>query len=285
MPGLSGVKAAVDAFAAGQTVYCVYRKLPAVVTAAGYWQDLAMSPGYPRPNYYASTPLTAATIARSTDGGIDHGGPVSPASKHLACLLAMTQTAGAVPLPMILCDYLLYYPFIDEGVADPQAMIQTQALSRYTDGKGVQMMAVCVAPHVGGGTFTVTYTNQDGNTSTTPTMTICSQAVNGTIVTTAPNTQGCWGPFLPLAVGDTGVRAVQSVQMIAGDVGLFTLVLVKPLANLSIVGVDAPAECCYLMNRPSMPRVYDDAYLNILAYAAGNITGASISGEAQFVWS
>ena len=45
-------------------------------------------------------------------------------------------------MSIILADYLLYYPTIVDGNTDPQVMNNTVTLPRYTDGKGVMMMAV-----------------------------------------------------------------------------------------------------------------------------------------------
>lgn len=274
----------------GASVYTAFRKTPAVVTASGFWMDLSMAPGNPRPNYYASTPLVAAQLAQSTDGGLFHGAAVAPSTKHLRRLMAMTITAGAVPLPMILCDYLLYYPFVDESaVGEEQPMTNSVTIPRYTDGAGVQMFAVCVAPHVTGtGTFiTVSYTNQDGTAGrTSQTVQMSTQLVNGTIIHSANARQSCRGPFIPLQSGDTGVRSVQSVTMSGlGDVGLFTLVLVRPLADISLRGIDAPVEVDFLTDKPSLPRIYDDAYLNFLALPSGSLSAAGIFGEAFYTWS
>lgn len=273
----------------GAVLYTTWRKAPVVTTAQGFWMDLSMSPGNPKPNYYASTPLAAATLAQSSDGGIFHGGAVSPSTMHLRRVTAMTQTAGAVPLPMILCDYLLFYPVIDEGVIDEaQLLTNSTPLSRYTDGDGVQIMAVVTAPHVvGTGTkFSVSYTNSSGVAGrTSQTVQLGTQTVNGTIATTAQATAQCFGPFIPLQAGDSGVRSIESVTFTGlADVGLLTLVLVKPLADVSIRGVDAAVDVDFITDKPSLPRIYDDAYLNWLVLAAGNITGAQINGEMWCSW-
>ena len=95
MAGFANVRSLVDRYDAGATVFTSWRKQPAVVTAAGYWFDMSMSPGNPKPQYYASAPLVAATLAQSTDGGIFHGAAVSPSTMHLHVLMAMTVTAAA----------------------------------------------------------------------------------------------------------------------------------------------------------------------------------------------
>ena len=79
---------------AERSKYLSFRKLPAVVTGAGTWYDYSMAPGNPTPQYYAAAPLTAQTMARSTDGGIQHGGNVSPRTKYLRRLTAMAVAAA-----------------------------------------------------------------------------------------------------------------------------------------------------------------------------------------------
>lgn len=61
----------------------------------------------------------------------------------------MASSATGLPMSFILCDYLLYYPFVDTGTNDEQFMTNSVTLPRYTDGKGVQMMAVSVASNSG----------------------------------------------------------------------------------------------------------------------------------------
>jgi hypothetical protein len=269
--------------------YASWRKAPNVIGTQGIWFDLSMSPGNPKPNYYASTPLAAARLAQSTDGGIFHGGNVSPSSKFLRKMTAITNNATGMPMPMILCDYLLYYPFVDEGETAEQLMDNTTTLSRYTTGEGVRMMAVSVGAHslAAGVTFQVKYTNSVGASSRYSQ--VCTltraQSVNGTILTSERNVAGSTGLFIPLQAGDTGVRSVESVTMLGTDVGLFTIVLVKPLAQLSIRGVDAPVELDYFLQAGGgMPKIEDDAYLNFVVNPQTTISGVVFFGDATFTW-
>lgn len=287
--GFRNTKNIVDAYDAGQFKLTSWRKQPTQATSSGIWFDLSMSPGNPVPNYYAATPLQAKVLARSTDYGIDHGGPVSPKTKHLKQMMAISVTSTAAPLPMMLCDYLLYYPFVDMSVAGgefQQMDNATASLTRYADGIGVQIMAVEVASQIGSSDFFVTYTNQDGVAGrVTPTVRCNTQVVNGTIISSASATNGCAGPFLPLQAGDTGVRLIEGVTFLAaGDVGLITLVLVKPLAYHCIQEITAPAERCFALDFPSMPRIMDDAYLNLICHPVGTLASAQITGLAEFVW-
>jgi len=270
----------------GRSTIYTWRKSPSQVTTAGIWFDLSMSPGNPVPQYYANTPLAAVVLRQSVDGGMAHGGNVSPSQKILREVMAMTTTATGLPMPMILMDYLLFYPFIDEGTIDEQPLTNTASLTRYTDGDGVQIMAVSVAGRTGGQTFSVKYCNQDGvEDRVTSTVLQNTAAANGSIVTTATASNGAAGPFIPLQAGDTGVRYIQSVTMNGPDVGLFTLVLVKPLLQMQIRGIDAPVEVDpFLMKGTSLPVIQDDAYLNFIALPQGSLAATAIHGTIKTVW-
>lgn len=288
MAGFKSIKELVDAENSGAHKISTWRKTPSQTTASGFWFDLSLSPGNPNPQYYAAAPLTAIQMAYSTDGGLVHGLAVSPAKKFLKKIMAFTVTATAVPMPMILMDYLLYYPFIDEGTNDEQTLTNTVSLSRYADGKGVQIMPVVVAAGAGGAgvSFVCSYTNSDGVAGrTTRAVNLTTQTVTGTIASTASATAGCNGPFLPLQSGDSGVRSIQSVTFTsATDVGLITLVLVKPLAQMSIRGIDAPVEVEYLVDFAQMPEIKDDAYLNFICHPGGTLSAAPIHGIIETVW-
>lgn len=291
---IANVADIVACYTEGREKYAYFRKVPVQVTTAGTWFDLSMSPGNPVAQYYAAAPLVSKALYKSDDGllsgsgGIDHGGNVAPSKKYLRRMMAMTAVAGQVPMVLYLCDYLLYYPFIDEGFGTSvQSMTQVDTLPRYATGEGVQMMAVVVAAHgFAADTFTVTYRNQANVEHTTPLIAMnTANAATGSLLTSQTTLTRANGPFLPLDTGDTGVRSVTGVTLTSGiDTGLFTLVLVKPLATLSLRGVDAPVEVDYLTDAGlQLPRVYDNAYLNFVVHPAGAIAG-QLLGDATFIW-
>lgn len=266
--------------------YYAWRKVPTVATTVGIWFDLAMSTGNPVPKYwFDATPLTAKQISQSADGGIWHGGNVTPAYKYLRTTSLMCLTATPLPMPMMLLDYLLYYPTIDEGTTDPQVMTQAQSLSRYTDGVGVQMMAISVAARTGGQTFTVSYTNSAGVSGRTSQVVIeNSVSVNGSIVTSDRAINQAASPFIPLQTGDSGVRSIESVTMNGIDTGLFTIILVKPLAHTQIVGIDAPVEVDWFRDKKNTVRIYDDAFLGYICCPQNSLSAIPIIGEHGYTW-
>jgi len=286
MPGFTKVKDLVDSQVVnGSERYYTFRKAISLTPQSGIWFDFTMSPGNPVPKYwFDATPLIGVQIKQSTDGGLFHGSNVSPQIKYLRELMVFCTSATPLPMPMMLCDYLLYYPTIDETVTTPQVMTNNFPLPRYADGGGVQMMAVSTAPRTGGQTFTVNYTNSLGVSGrVTPNVAENNLGVNGNIVNSyTTNTLGAAsGLFIPLQTGDLGVQSVQSVTMNGADVGLFSIVLVKPLANLSIRGVDAPVEVDYFKDFSITPIIQDDAYLNLLGVPQGNLSGTQIHGSIR----
>lgn len=288
MAGFSSLREIVQSELDGKSRTFTFRKAPSQVTRTRQWFDLSMSPGNPVPQYYASSPLVGVPMKQSDQGGIFHGAAVSPSVNCVRQLNLQAAVATALPMPVILLDYLYYYPFIDEGTVDDQTLDNTTTpMTRYTDGAGVQIMAVSVAGRTGGQTFNVSYTNQDGVSGRTTTTVIQNTgAVNGTIITSDGALASSAGPFLPLQEGDTGVRSIDTVRMVSGtDVGLFTLVLVKPLLQTQIRGIDAPVETDPFLHKGfTLPVIKDDAFLGLICLPLGSLAATQINGYLKCVW-
>ena len=137
MSGFLNARDVADAQDAGRYTYSSFRKMPTQTTGAGVWFDLSMSPGNPAPNYFIGSPNVFVPMAQSTDGGLRHGGNVGT-KKHLRKLMALSTVT--TPISGRLLDYLGFYGFVDESVTDEQFMDNTVGLTRYADGKGVQLM-------------------------------------------------------------------------------------------------------------------------------------------------
>lgn len=288
MAGFTHLGNIVEKMENGNIHYSSFRKTPSVVTVAGMWFDMSMSPGNPVPQYYAAAPLLATQMKRSTDGGLNHGAQVTPSSKFLKRTLIMSSSATGLPLSYTMCDYLLYYPFIDTGTNDEQALTNSVTLPRYADGKGVQVMAVSVAPcsGTGGPDFYINYTNSAGVTGRiSKTHKLNTGTVNGTILSSVAGTVISSSPFLGLQDGDTGVRSIESVTFPATtDVGLLALVLVKPLYTSVLCEQTAPCEVDLLAQQSNLPVIYDDAYLNFICLPQGSLSGVGFFGEIETIW-
>ena len=283
---IRGIKELVDAELAGKERRYTWRKTPSQVTTAGLWFDLSMSPGRPVPKYwFDAPPAIAKQITYSADGGLEHGGGVSPSEKYLRLTTGIATAATALPLTMVLCDYLLYYPSIDDSVLDEQVLDNTVTLPRYTDGEGVQVIAVSVAGRTGGARFYFTYTNSEGVSGRiSQTCYQNSAAALGTLQNSGANANASAMPFVGLQAGDTGVRSIDSVFMIDADVGLMTLILVKPLGTSVIREITAPVEKDYFMEAGVIPQIYDDAYLSFLCLPQGTLAATALMGDIKVVW-
>lgn len=285
---VQGIKNIVDAELEGRMNTYNFRKNPSQVTTQGLWFDLALSPGNPIPKYWFGTPLAATPVSQSADGGFFHGANVSPSKKYLRKLTLIPTSATGLPMNVMMCDYLMYYPLVDDGTIDPQVMDNTQTLPRYTDGEGVQVMAVSVAGRTGGQDFYITYTNSEGVSGrTSKTVRQNASAALGVVVTSALTSAGNTNPclFIPLQDGDTGVRSIESATMIGADVGLFSLVLVKPLATSVMLDLNAPAERDFLIESGNLAEIKDDAFLNLVCIPNASLSGVGILADMKVVWS
>lgn len=289
MAGFANARQMADAQDAGNYLYASFRKQPTQATGVGVWFDLSMSLGNPAPNYYIGSPGVFVPLKQSTDGGLRHGGNVSPERKFLRKLSVQTAAGAMLPATFKLLDYIGFYGFIDESVLGEQFLDNTTPLPRHTDGAGVQLMPVVVAGQTGGQPFTVSYTNQDGVAGrVTGSVLMSTQAVNGTILCSQNGgaTYPHAGPFLPLQGSDSGVRSVESVTIGGtGDVGLFALVLVKPLAGIGVFEITAASETDFLLDTATLPVIEDDAYLNFIAMPVGSMASAPIIGIIETTWS
>lgn len=282
---INNIRQLVEADLKGQTRNYFWRKTASQTTTAKVWYDLAVAPGKPKAKlWFDSAPYIAVPIAQSTDEGIMHGANVSPSTKYIRRLAVANPVTTALPMPMILCDYLLYYPSIDDSETDTQVMDNTETLPRYTDGKGVQMMAVSLASRTGGSTVTVSYTNSDGVAGRTATFVEGTSAAIGAILGGVTTTTSTESPFIGLQSGDTGVRSVESVTMGVPDVGFFAIVLVRPLTQICIRGLDAPVEKDCLLDDAELPIVQDDAYLNYICQPQGTLATTTLRGEVKVTW-
>jgi hypothetical protein len=275
----------VASYTAGQNSLQMWRKNPTQTTGTSIWFDLSMSPGTPAPNYYIGTPYTSTALARSSDGGFNHGPNVSPLTKYFHKFMAMTQTTTAVPLPLVVMDYLMFYPFLEQSDGTA-SMTNSITLPRYPTGAGVQIMPVLTNAQVGGTTFSFSYTNSSGVAGrTTATVTANSQTVAGTLINTSAATAAGRGPFVPLQAGDSGVRSIESVTITGSDIGLFAAVLVKPLLTTMIYDITAPVETDLIIDKNVVPTIVDDAFLSAICLPSGTVAGSAIIGELSTYWS
>lgn len=282
--GFGSVSTLVDAYLNGAFNFTHFRKVPSQVSSAGYWFDLSMAAGYPVPNFYANAPYESAVL--SARSGIYHGQNVAPLSKHMFRFNMFTAAANAVPSSWILCDYLLYYPFIDLTVSDEQPLVQVATLPRYTSGEGVYAFIVSQQAPGGGGVFSYNYIDSTGSARTTTNISLSGVTSVSALLTSGPATSKSPGPFLRMESGVKGIRSLTSITFTTPSAsGLAALVLVKPLLTLTLLDITAATELSVSDRLLTIPKIEDGAVLSLIGMSiTGTVSTAVFSGWLETVW-
>lgn len=255
---------------------------------AGRWYDFSGLTGTPVANTYTGTALNAQVPTEASGFGLWHGGNVSTDTKHVLNVSALTSAGTATPSVLMLVDLCLYYPGINMNLATAQTLTNSSSLTRYTDGAGLRAALVMTA--TSGATahnVALSYTNQAGTSGRTLPVTVaCTASAIAPHLTHSGTAANNYGPFLPLASGDTGIRSVQSVTLSAASgAGTAALCLYRPLLTIPLAAVSVASERDLMNQLPSLPRVYDGACL-VWLYFTGSATAASSTfiGSVDFGW-
>jgi hypothetical protein len=300
MAGFNNVAAWANAIDAGKTHVTTFRKTVAsAATAANDFVDYTYFAGNPPANFYASAPLEAAYV--ESIRGIYVPTMTGTNKQFLKSITAMSLANGATSTSNqnqrhMLCDYLMYYPFIDtDAVGELQEMVQTVSLPRYAIG---QVMAVSQSASSAVGTFTMTYTNQDDVPGRVSQATFTKVvAGGGTLVSSTTNVVGGSQPFVQLMAGDSGVRSIQDVTFTVAGGGLLALVIVQPLFHFITTqesrrtttgSLDSFGAATYvetvLMRQPV--EIKSGAVLGSVALGnAGSLASSTLVGTLQTIWS
>ena len=282
--GFSSVKDLINqAYTNGKNWYTAFRKVPALASTLGVWTDLSLAPGSPRPNYFIGPELTATRL--NSLYGLYHGSAITDDGyKFLHKFMIGCVSSNVMPATFILCDYLLYYPLIDMDNTDPQDFTNVNTILRYTNGEGVKAFLVATNPFVGSQLFQITYTNQAGTSGRLSEWVTANATGNiGTFVNSGIGA-ALRGPFIQLQVGDRGIRSVERIQFLGPNGGLGALVLVKPLATIAATDVLCVSETDFLIDSPSLPKIYDGAFLGLICYPYGSAAAQPIFGEITTIW-
>lgn len=278
--GFSSVDDLVSEITGGKSRKAFFQKVSVNSGAgtAGRFYDLFLATGMPAAGAYSGAAGSWNSLTSASAGAMDIGSNVTPDTRHITAVGAMTTAATGIGGIWVL-DYLGYHPSM--VVTGTASTISAPTLPRYATGDGVQVMIVTQTA-IGAATpsLTFTYTNQAGTTGRVAT------AVTA-IANSAPTTQlwGTSGPFLPLAAGDTGVRALQSYTLATGTTGTVAAVYVKPLAFIPVPVVNVMSERDMLFQLANLPQVQDGACLGLMVQAGGALAASSaFQGYVDLAW-
>jgi hypothetical protein len=296
--GFSSMDNLVSEMTGGKFLRTDFNKLTAAVgaQAAGTWYSLFQGAGIPAANTLFGTGTNAAfqAVSDSTagNGGINHGGNVSPDTKHILNASSFSAATTSMPAIFMLVDLLGFYPLTNATIATAQTLDNTVTLPRYTNGHGVQAFYTPSTAHgAGTPTLTLNYTRADtGGTDTGRTTPATLPTLNASSpigqISYSGTGAGKYGPFIPLQAGDQGIESVQEITFSATRTsGVGNLALCKPLLTLPMTTIGVAAERDLLNQVPSLPRIYDGACLGWLMYAGANTPiNSGFFGHIDFAW-
>lgn len=248
---------------------------------------------------FTATAATPTVITLAAGWDMQEGTPVRmtttttlPAGLSLATTYywhRLSATTGNVSTSLANLDAGTYVACSDTGTGTHTATLYIGD-RQPTHGAGVQaFLTPSVALGAGVPNIQLTYTSAAGvGSRTTPLVLPISNA-------TAPIGQiehsgtgaGKYGPFMPLAAGDSGIRQVDQFSYnVTHTSGTTNVVLARPLLTLPMTTIGVAAERDLLNQMPSLPRVYDGACLVWLMYAgAATPVSSAFYGHLDFGWS
>lgn len=252
-------------------------------------------------NNYPGTSLTyvATTDTSTPPNAIWHGGDVSTATKHVLNVMAMCGPAAAgAPWILMLVDQLGYVRITGTDVTGTGVRTVTMTAlnsgARYPYGEGSRLyFSSLVAPATGGPNISsLVYTNSNSTPATGKTMPYTVSMAATPPISSLPHTGNAanrYGPFLPLAAGDTGVADIETFTFSGGvaytGAGVLVLHHVVPILSIPVLASGVAAERDLVNQLPSMPRIRDGAHLKWLMFATGATTANSpFVASLDFGW-
>jgi hypothetical protein len=238
--------------------------------AAGQWYSLMQSAGYPGAMVWNTTKGTGALMQSTNAGAIS----IKAANNEDAYLLTGGVNVSAISgFSAIMLVDVVWGVKLD--TSQSAGAITTPAWTRYTDGKGLQILCFGETATSAAVSPQITYNAPEGNghacNITTPNPSVVAQCY--------PVLQ----PFGTLAAGDTGVTGISNISITSGTAGQMVIAVVKPLmviptvAAASYVERDSTSQIDGLIK---LPRGSDNLFpcIGMMAFAGGTSACATQSG-------
>lgn len=203
-----------------------------------------------------AVPTAVEIPDRSLQGAIPFTAATGGRDLHLIGASITPLTAGVY----LLYDRLMHIGGLsgtstaDQDVQDEPPSV---AITRNTGGKGnIAWYEIYSIIGTSGTTLTMTYTNQAGTSAQTSTINIGSTGFRE--VTRAQR--------IPLAAGDTGIRAIEKVKLTAttATAGNFGITLAQPLAWLPVGSAGTAGWRDYTTGLPGIPVIDPNACLALM---------------------
>lgn len=218
--------------------------------------------------------------------GADAGGTPGAALTNAAGGIALANQASDLKFLMRVeatasqnCTLLILDRLVSVSglsiAATGNLTLNTTALTRYTDGVGVEcLMELTTATTASAAVISLnSYTDSAGNTGN----------AGGTVTFPAAAQNLSSAFFMPLAAGDVGIRAIATANVAtAGTSGVVAFTLVKRLAQIPLIA-NVGTVIDFTRGFPPMPQIFDGATL-MLAIVAGGTSATTVQGAMTFGW-
>lgn len=201
-----------------------------------------------------NAPTTAETCTNLTDGALKQTNPSANKEKFLIGFNFYTPNNGS----LILYDRLAHVGNLNTTATTVQTITLT-GITRYSGSSSVgnRILVEHYLP-VGGSTqrfLEITYTNQDG----------VSGQKGYCVINAFARTNAFYSS---LASGDTGVRSVESVQLLVGGLGgsggNFGVSIIRPLAHVTSFAKGISSSKDLVVGMPGIPKIENNACLGLL---------------------
>lgn len=254
----------VAAMTASSAQLLTWNKSSATSEGAGTYFDHFLNDGIPGTGATpADASLGGTTYTLASQGGIAFTAPSMGQTTYLLSFSASSTQQGSI----YLTDRLWACSGLATGAGATTTVTGMTNISRYNSGVGAEIYYVClVAPsaQTANMTMSVSYTNSDGTSGRTATVTLGAG--------TPPPTKNQMYPF-SLQAGDKGVRSIQSVTNTSGSFtgGTHGLVVAKRLvaAHAAIASNGMLVDGLKL----GLPQIANDACLNFISMSTSTASG------------
>lgn len=245
-------------------------------------------------NDFGSATSTITSVKFTTTGVL----PVGLNTTDVFYITRISATTAKVSTSIANAIAATYIAYDVTGMSGTHTMTVTP--NRYADGAGLRCMLVStanvttsVATAVQDNTATTgtEYINQAGATKQFgAAVTHAAFAANVPLISRISHSAVAangYGPALPLAAGDTGIRQLRTHKLSTAYTGaaVVAAVLYRPLATVPIVTTGVAGERSLVMQLPSLPRIYDGACLSTQYFnGTGLAVSSALAGYCDFAW-
>jgi hypothetical protein len=287
----SGVDSIITSRTSGKTKRVNWNKtvVTGATSAAGRWHEMLSGGGTGGPMVLTGTAGAGVACSKATPGALPIGPDVATDLRHLLSALAITGGATLTPGVILLTDIIHIYRSC-ALVTTPTALTAHPVWTgtgdtRMTSAAGVECsLVVTTAGTAGNGQITPTYKDQGGLDQASPSSLYapvatapigCLYGQTNTAVTVG-------GPYMPQAIGDSGVQQINSYVINTGlTTGVGAFVLHRPIMEIPLAAANVPNMLEWILG----DRIHDDACLGMFIQIGGAATtGQQVTGSFGTAW-